>query len=129
MGLFITLTELLGRLAVLTPLVERYVGANRTVGAHSLDELQQSIAELGTVQAEGSATLESSLKDQQIRLARLEDSSARISNRLADISNDWEKLEADVRKLSGQLRIVLAVGLALLVAILAAIALLIFRVR
>ena len=129
MGLFITLTELLGRLAVLTPLLERYVGANRTAGAHSLDELQQSIAELSTVQAEGSATLESSLKDQQIRLARLEDSSARISNRLADISNDWGKLEADFRKLSGQLRIVLAVGLALLVAILIAIALLVFRVR
>jgi septal ring factor EnvC (AmiA/AmiB activator) len=129
MGLFITLTELLGRLAVLMPLVERYVGANRTVGAQSLDEVQQSIAELNTVQAEGSAMLQSNLKDQQIRLARLEDSSARISNRLADISNDWEKLETDVRKLSGQLRIVLAVGLALLLAILAAIALLIFRVR
>jgi septal ring factor EnvC (AmiA/AmiB activator) len=129
MGLFITLTELLGRLAVLTPLLERYIGANRTTGAHSLDQLQQSIAELSSVQAEGSATVENSLKDQQIRLARLEDSSARISNRLADISNDWEKMEADVRKLSGQLRIVLAVGLALLVAILTAIALLIFRVR
>jgi septal ring factor EnvC (AmiA/AmiB activator) len=129
MGLFITLTELLGRLAVLMPLLERYVGTNRTAGAHSLDELQQSIAELSTVQAEGSATLESSLKDQQIRLARLEDSSARISNRLADISNDWGKLEADFRKLSGQLRIVLVVGLALLVAILIAIALLVFRVR
>ena len=129
MGLFITLTELLGRLAVLTPLIERYVGGNRSAGAHSLDQLEQSIAELSTVQAEGSATLESSLKDQQIRLARLEDSSARISNRLADISNDWEKLEADFRKLGGQLRIVLAVGLALLVAILVAIALLIFRAR
>jgi len=62
MGLLITFTELLGRLAVLTPLLERYVGANRTIGAQSLDELQQSIAELSTVQAEGSATLESSLK-------------------------------------------------------------------
>jgi hypothetical protein len=48
---------------------------------------------------------------------------------LADISNDWGKLEADFRKLSGQLRIVLVVGLALLVAILIAIALLVFRVR
>jgi septal ring factor EnvC (AmiA/AmiB activator) len=129
MGLFITLTELLGRLAVLTPLIERYVGGNRGAGAHSLDQLEQSITELSTVQAEGSATLESSLKDQQIRLARLEESAARISNRLADISNDWEKLEADFRKVSGQLRIVLVVGLALLVAILVAIALLIFRVR
>jgi septal ring factor EnvC (AmiA/AmiB activator) len=129
MGLFITLTELLGRLAVLTPLIERYVGGNRGTGAHSLDQLEQSITELSTVQAEGSATLESSLKDQQIRLARLEESAARISNRLADISNDWEKLEADFRKVSGQLRIVLAVGLALLVAILVAIALLILRIR
>jgi septal ring factor EnvC (AmiA/AmiB activator) len=129
MGLFITLTELLGRLTVLTPLLERYLGGSRTAGADSLDQMQQSIAELRTAQAEVSAALESGLRDQQMRLARLEDFVARISNRLADISNDREKLEADFRKLNGLLRIVLAVGLAFLVAILVAISLLIFRVR
>jgi septal ring factor EnvC (AmiA/AmiB activator) len=129
MGLFITLTELLGRLTVLTPLLERYLGGSRTAGADSLDQMQQSIAELSTAQAEVSAALESGLRDQQMRLARLEDFVARISNRLADISNDREKLEADFRKLNGLLRIVLAVGLAFLVAILVAISLLIFRVR
>lgn len=126
MGLFITLTELLGRLTVLTPLLERYMGSNRGAAA---DHMQRSVADLSTAQSELTTTVASSLKDQQIRLARLEELAARVANRLAELMNDREKLEADFRKINGLLRMVLALCLALLVAVVAAIGLLLFRLR
>ncbi len=126
MGLFIKLTELLGRLTVLTPLLERYMGSSR--GA-ATEHIQRSVADLSLAQSELTSTVASSLKDQQIHLARLEELAARVANRLAELMNDREKLEADFRRLNGLLRMVLALCLALLVAVLAAIGLMVFKLR
>lgn len=126
MGVFITLTELLGRLTVLTPLVERYLGGGRAVAA---EHMQRSVADLSTAQSELTTSLESGLRDQQIRLAKLEDSTARVANRLAELVNDREKLEADFAKLNRLMRFVLTICLALLVAVLLGIGLLVFRPR
>lgn len=126
MGLFIKLTELLGRLTVLTPLLERYMGSGR--GAAS-EHIQRSVADLSTAQSELTTSLESGLKDQQIRLVKLEELAARVANRLAELVNDREKLETEFARLNRLLRLVLTVSLVLLAAVLVAIGLLVFKLK
>jgi hypothetical protein len=121
------LTELLGRLTVLTPLLERYLAGNRN--AAGTQHLQESLSNLNAAQSELNSTLQSSLKDQQTRLAKLEETVARVANRLAEMVNDRDRLEVEFHKVKSLLRLVLVVSLVSMAAALAAIALLILRIR
>jgi chromosome segregation ATPase len=127
MGLLVTLTELLGRLTVLTPLLERYLAGNRN--AAGTQHLQESLSNLNSAQTELSSTLQSNLEGQQTRLAKIEETVARVANRLAELVNDRDRLEVEFHKVKSLLRLVLAVSLVSMAAALAAIALLILRIR
>ena len=123
MGLLVTLTELLGRLTVVTPLLEHFLRNRADSGAplqKSFSELQASHQELGN-------TLEAGLREQHSRLSRLEDSVARAVNRLAEMSNEREKQDAEMRKVQGTLRAILGVATAVFLAALLILGLLVFR--
>lgn len=126
MGLLVQLAELLGRLSLLTPLLERYLRSNRSEGA-GIAPLRESIAELGAAHAELGGSLQDALKEQHLRLARLDDSVARMTNRLAELSTDREKLEAGITQVKRLLRVSLAVGLSVFVVLLIAVALILVR--
>jgi hypothetical protein len=67
------------------------------------------------------------MKEQQARMARIEDTAARVANRLAEMSNQRETTEEEIRKLRGLLRLTLTVVLVFVVAVLAAVGFLVFR--
>lgn len=126
MGLLVQLAELLGRLSLLTPLLERYLRSNRSENP-AIAPLQESIAELSTAHADLGSSLRDALKEQHLRLARLEDSVARMTNRLAELSTDREKLDTGLAQVKKLLKISLAVGLSILVVSLIAVALILVR--
>jgi chromosome segregation ATPase len=128
MGLLVTLTELLGRLTIVTPLLERYLSGNRAAaGTQSLEDVRQSVTELSAAQSGLNASLETHMKEQQARMARIEDTAARVANRLAEMSNQRDTAEEEVRKLRGLLRATLTVVVVFFVVVLAAVTFLIFR--
>ena len=66
-------------------------------------------------------------REQQARMARIEDTATRVANRLAEMSNQRETTEEEIRKLRGLLRLTLTVVLVLGVVVLGAVGFLIFR--
>ena len=130
MGLLVTLTELLGRLTILTPLLERYVSSNRaTAGAQSLDHMEKTVTQLRSAHEETSASLQSGVKDLQERQARIEETLAGIANRLTEMAREGERADEELKKVKGWLRLVLGVGLVVMVAVLVAVGLVLFRMR
>lgn len=128
MGLLVTLTELLGRLTILTPLLERYLSGNRAAASgKSMEEVRQAVTELNAAQSGLNSSLESRLKEQQARLARIEDTVARVANRLAEMANQRDTSEVEIRKLRGLMRTTLTVVLAFCVVLLAALGFLVLR--
>src|ERR1700719_1809255 len=119
MGLLVTLTELIGRLTILTPLLERYLRGNRAAaGVQSLEDMRQAVTDLNSAQSGLSTSVESYMKEQQARMARIEDTATRVANRLAEMSNQREMTEEEIRKLRGLLRLTLTVALVLGVVVL-----------
>jgi len=128
MGLLVTLTELIGRLTIVTPLLERYLGGNRAAaGVQSLEEVRQAVTDLNSAQSGLNTSLETYMKEQQARMARIEDTASRVANRLAEMSNQRETTEEEIRKLRGLLRLTLTVVLVFVVVVLGAVGFLIFR--
>jgi len=128
MGLLVTLTELIGRLTIVTPLLERYLGGNRAAaGVQSLEDVRQAVTNLNSAQSGLNTSLETYMKEQQARMARIEDTASRVANRLAEMSNQRETTEEEIRKLRGLLRLTLTVVLVFVVVVLGAVGFLIFR--
>jgi len=128
MGLLVTLTELIGRLTIVTPLLERYLGGNRAAaGVQSLEDVRQAVTDLNSAQSGLNTSLETYMKEQQARMARIEDTASRVANRLAEMSNQRETTEEEIRKLRGLLRLTLTVVLVFVVVVLGAVGFLIFR--
>ena len=127
MGLLVTLTELLRRLTILTPLLERYVSGHRAAtSAQSLENMEQTVTELRTAHIEASSTLQSALRELHDRQGKVEDTLDRVASRLTEMSNHRED---EFKQLNKWMKAVAGVGLALLVAVLAAIGLLLSRMR
>jgi len=128
MGLLVTLTELIGRLTIVTPLLERYLGGNRAAaGVQSLEDVRQAVTDLNSAQSGLNTSLETYMKEQQARMARIEDTASRVANRLAEMSNQRETTEEEIRKLRGLLRLTLTLVLVFVVVVLGAVGFLIFR--